>query len=151
MDLIISIAESVWVVRGWTLTFPWHPGCLPPSITFILSASSAKETAAVMGLFQGDSHGNGEWEAPLSANVVGVASVACPPHWRVWRPLLGPFLHLVGLRLGVSGSPLSSATECKPIRHCPPRPPRLLHVRPWLAPRDVRTALACSPLFSSRS
>lgn len=32
-----------------------------------------------MGLFQGDSHGNGEWEAPLSANVVGVALVACPP------------------------------------------------------------------------
>ena len=57
----------------------------------------------------------------------------------------------MGLRLGVSGSPLSSATECKPIWHCPPRPPRLLHVRPWLAPRDFRTALACSPLFSSRS
>ena len=33
----------------------------------------------MMGLFQGDSNGNGEWEAPLSANVVGVASVACPP------------------------------------------------------------------------
>lgn len=32
----------------------------------------------MMGLFQGDSHGNGEWAAPLSANVVGVASVACP-------------------------------------------------------------------------
>ena len=61
------------------------------------------------------------------------------PPWSAWRPLPGPFLHLAGLRLGVSGSPLSSAPECKPIWRCPPTPPRLLHMRPWLAAGDFRT------------
>lgn len=37
----------------------------------------------MMGLFQGDSHGNGEWAAPLSANVVGVAQWRVPSLERV--------------------------------------------------------------------
>lgn len=45
--------------------------CLPCAITFIPSSSSAgKNSSLVMGLFQGDSHGNGEWEAAVSTCVM---------------------------------------------------------------------------------
>lgn len=86
-----------------------HPFCgilgarewLPCAIAFILSSSSTgKNSSLAMGLFQGDSHGNGEWEAALSTCVRRVTAAA-HPEWRLCGPLPEPSLHLVALRLGV--------------------------------------------------
>ena len=105
----------------------------------------------MMGLFQGDSHGNGEWAAPLSANVVGVASVT--------RPLTGGCGGLyrdLFCTSRVSGwgsqaprSPLRLSVSPSGAAH--PGPQDSFICDPGWLPGTSGPTLAYSSLFSSRS
>lgn len=133
--------------------------CLPRAIAFILSSSSAgKSSSLVMGLFQGDSHGNREWEAALSTCVMRVTAAAHPrlegvrSSARTFSAPRGSQAGSLGCR-GASATCMPSASACEPAHPAlPTRAPKALSYETQAGSQGhPGLALARSSLLASGS